>query len=86
LNPHDRGLPGELVFSFVEGQYIILEPTLTEDPEILDEYTVEIDRDILLRLANEWQDLVRKKASEIFIVRKGDELIVTDALPEGVEE
>lgn len=85
LDPDSRGIYGELTHVSKRGQTVVLEPTLTDDPEELDEYTVEIDRDVLLRLTNEWQALVRKKAPEIFIVRKDDEFLVTDKLPEGIE-
>ena len=57
---------------------------LPEDPE---DYAVEIDRDVLLKFANEWQTLVRQQTPVIFIVQKDDgELLVPDTLPEGMEE
>ena len=85
LNPESRGIYGSLTHVSIRGQIVVLEPTLTDDEEELDEYTVKIDRDVLLRLTYEWQDLVRKKVPEIFIGRKDGELFVTDKLPEGIE-
>ena len=86
LDPDSRGIYGSLTHVSIRGEKVILEPKFIEDEDEFDELTVEIDRNILLRLANEWQALVMKDAPEIFIVRKDGELFVTDTLPEGMEE
>ena len=86
LNPESRGISGSLTEVVIKGQTVVLEPKFIDDEEEFDKLTVEIDRDVLLRLTNEWQDLVMKDAPEIFIGRKDGELFVKDTLPEGLEE
>ena len=84
LNSESRGIYGELTHVSIQGKKVVLEPTLTDDPEEIEEYTIEIDRNVLLRLTSEWEDLTKKNAPEIFIARKDGELFVTDILPEGI--
>ena len=83
-DPQSRGITGSASRIKIRGDKVILEPssTMEENPE---DYAIEIDRDILIRLATEWQDLVRREVPEIFIFYKDREYFVSDALPEGVD-
>ena len=89
LDPNSRGISGEWMRLKFKGDKVVVTPTELmyprEKPEDPEDYAIEIDRDVLLRLANEWQNLVRQKAPVIFIVQRDDELFVTDTLPEGME-
>lgn len=78
-----RGLFGEFTEISINGNTVTLTPTgiSWDDPENF----IEIDRDILLKLTNDWQALVKAKAPYIFIYEKDGELFVSDTLPEGME-
>ncbi|HEV2601227.1 MAG TPA: hypothetical protein VGT41_02930 [Candidatus Babeliales bacterium] len=84
LNSTGRGMSGEYTRILVKGDKVILKPTsiLYDEPE---EHIIEMDRNVLLRLTNDWQALVKAKAPEIFIYEKDEELFVSDTLPEGME-
>jgi hypothetical protein len=84
LDTESKGIFGSLTRVKFRGNKIILEPsrTLEENPE---DYTVEIGRDILIRLATDWQSLAHKEVPEIFIFCKNGEYFVSDTLPEGID-
>ncbi|HEV2600987.1 MAG TPA: hypothetical protein VGT41_01685 [Candidatus Babeliales bacterium] len=83
LDPAGRGLFGEFTEISINGNTVTLTPTdiSWDDPENF----IEMDRNVLLGLTNDWQELVRAKAPEIFIYEKNGELFVSDTLPEGME-
>lgn len=83
-DPKSRGICGSLTEVSLYDNKVILQPsrTLEENPE---DFSIEIDRDILIQLATDWQNLVRKEVPEIFIFCKNDEYFVADTLPEGVD-
>jgi hypothetical protein len=79
-----RGISGELTRVKIRENKVILQRSriIEDNPE---DYAVEIDRDVLIKLATDWQNLVRKEAPEIFIFHKNDEYFVSDTLPADVE-
>ena len=69
LNPEGRGATGNLTDVTIKGNTVIIQPAMfdvTDEPE---EYAIEIDRDVLLDLINQWEDLKKKKAKEITFYR-----------------
>lgn len=84
LSPTNKGLTGSLSDITINGNTIILQPssTMADDPE---EYATEVNRNELIRLAREWQELVDKKAPLIYIYCQNDKYFVSETLPEGIE-
>ena len=84
LDPDSRGVVGSKTNISIEGEKVTLEPstTIVDNPE---DYAVEIDRKVLIKLTNEWQALVDQDAPNIYIYYKDGKYGVSDVLPEGVE-
>ena len=71
LDPASGGITGNQIEVLIEQNKIIIQPQFefADDP---DEYAIEIDRNVLLQLINEWQELVAKKCQEITFTRHKD--------------
>jgi hypothetical protein len=84
LDPDSRGVVGSKTSITIEGEKVTLEPstTMVDNPE---DYAVEIDRKVLIRLTNEWQALVDQGAPNIYIYYKDGKYGVADVLPAEVE-
>lgn len=79
LDPQSPGLFGNLVEFDIIDDVVRISPTLVDDPE---EYTIEIDRQVLLNLIEKWQELATKKVPTIYFIRYENGTIeVTDQLP-----
>lgn len=83
-DPDCRGVSSSLNQISIKGNKVILKPTeiIADNP---DKHAVMIDRAELIRVTQEWQALVAKRAPEIFIYCKDGKYFASDALPEGIE-
>ena len=84
LDPASEGVQAELVYVFIEEDKVVLQAS-----ELMDElghiFAVQLDRDELIRLTQDWQRLRDKKAPVIFIFCKDEKYFVSDVLPEAIK-
>lgn len=66
-DPSSRGIAGNRIrVKKKENDIVYVEPLFTDNPE---EWAIEIDRQVLLDLINQWKDLLRKRPQEIIFTR-----------------
>lgn len=79
LNPESEGITGNKADVTIENNKVIIQPLFGDNPE---EYAIEIDRNLLLNLIDQWQQLVNKDVPEIYIVRhENGSIEIVDKLP-----
>ena len=69
LKSNSPGVTGNKTDVTFKGDEIKIEPLYAECPE---DYAIKIDRNVLLRLIDEWQELTKKRTKEIVFTRHGD--------------
>jgi len=80
LDPQRHGILGNKSEVHKIDNTIQIMSQFGDNPE---EYAIEIDRDVLLKLIDKWQELYDKDSPEIYFIRHEDGTIeVTDHLPE----
>lgn len=84
LDETSRGITGSLIRIIIRNDRVTVQPSYTM-AENAEDYAVEIDRNELIRLAREWQELVRNKIPLIYIYCQNSKYFVSETLPEGVE-
>ena len=78
IAPNKTRVAGNLTDMIIKENKVIIQPAildLTDEPE---EYAIEIDRDVLLDLINQWEDLKKKKAKEITFYRDDNNKITVE--------
>lgn len=78
LNPLSKGVTGNRIdISFRENK-VLIEPLYVDNPE---DYEIEIDRNVLIGLINQWQELVKKCSPCITFIRHDNGTItITDTI------
>lgn len=71
LNPQSQGITGNRVEVDIQQNKVVIRDVCFDDDDTEDN-AIEIDRQVLLDLINQWQDLVQKEAQEIVFTRHDD--------------
>lgn len=82
LKSNSPGVTGNKTDVTFKGDEIKIEPLYAECPE---DYAIKIDRNVLLRLIDEWQDLTKKRTKEIVFTRHEDGTVTISGSDESVE-
>lgn len=82
LDSEGRGLFGNKSRVKIKGDIVTIQPLYAECPE---DYAIQIDRNVLLRLINEWNELTEKRTKEIVFTRHDDGSITISGNDESVE-
>jgi hypothetical protein len=83
-SPDAKGISGNMSRVKIQGNIVIIKPAAIGS-EIFEDEIVEMDRNTLLELAQDWEVLVERNPSKIYIYRKDGRLFISDTLPEGME-
>jgi len=85
LDPESRGIWGEFTGISIRGQKVFIKPAPLIEDDYSEDFAIEMDRSELIRLARDWQELIREKISPIYIFYNDGKYGVSDVLPEGTE-
>jgi len=85
LDHSSSGIWGEFVGISNCGQKVFIEPAPLIEDDYPEDFAIEMDRSELIRLARDWQELIREKISPIYIFYNDGKYGVSDVLPEGIE-
>jgi len=85
LDFESRGIWGEFAGISIRGQKVFIKPAPLIEYDYPEDFAIEMDRSELIRLACDWQELIKKKISSIYIYYKDGKYGVSDILPEGIE-
>lgn len=64
LDPESRGVTGNATDITIKENQVFIQPLYGEDPL---QYRIEIDRQTLLKVIDDWEEIVKKKPDEIIM-------------------
>ncbi len=85
LNVHSKGLTRNYTDMTIQGNEVIISPLFAPEEDV-DQYSIKVNRNNLLKLIDQWEDLVNRNVPEIIFVQQDNTIFLTDTMPQELRE